>query len=341
MQWLEDFKDLFKRVFFVVIFSIFLSQCYTKKVKIQLSEDSLRDIKGIIFLPIKSNFKIKPTHTYHLLLESADYVARNSNFFVLLPRDYKMTEECPFNSIFMCSGLRDWLLTVGILPSNLLFVEYIVAEETEITSTELSNMDKKINNNVNLSNVRYKIVTRLLHYSTNKEVYENRLYLKPDINSGNIFVLVSKHIKSQLSNIIERLNKYRGFVPSKTDLIYYVNPFQFFYDSSPDDEEICVVAKSEIDKEIEAQLFFEEVYQDKCKNCFNIMKNFSCGLLYEGIDFPFEKNNVINNGDFIVSFCGKKVFGLYSIKNALFLGNCLREKNVIVIRNSSQIELSL
>ncbi|MCX7958109.1 MAG: hypothetical protein N3B13_03600 [Deltaproteobacteria bacterium] len=329
-----------KSLYLCAAFLIIFSYCNTRRIAIKISDTDMKNIRAIIFLPVKSNFNIKSDKTYRMLMESAEYIASNSNYYVILPREYRVEKDCPFREIFICSDLKQILSEADIEPSKTLFIEYTIVEEKEISSGELSGRSLEGSERSLNSELKLKLISKFLHYARDEAIFEDRLSFQADMTSGDLLSPVYKYQKELLSGILQELNKDNDTNKDKNAYnSYFVNHFQAVYPFEGKEGDVCLVKRAEINKEIEAEMLFEEFYNGGCEEYIKIMKNYSCGILYNGFTLPFLKKDIFMKGDLIVSFCGEKVYGLYSIKNAYISKKCEKERRALVIRNSLKNEI--
>ncbi len=270
-----------------------------------------------------------------MLIESADFVSANSSYYVVLPQEYKIEKDCPFKEIFICSDLKKVLSEGNIEPSKTLFIEYTVIEETGVMVSELSGRAAKGSEKTAGSEMKLRLTSRILHYSEEDTLFEDRFLFEPDLSSGDMLNPLYRYQKELLGEILSGL----GAKTVRKELNYFVNHFQAVYPRNTKSEGDCRVEKPDIDKEIEAEMLFEEFYRDKCQKYIGIMKNYSCGILYEGPEFPFLGKDIFNKGDLIISFCGINVYGFYTISNAYITGRCEKERKSVVIRDSLKTDL--
>ncbi len=340
MLWLEVFRVLLKRFVVFLLILIVFSNCGSKKINIVLSKDLLSGIKAIVILPIRSNFGIKNFQKYRVMIEAAENISLFSNYFVITSNEYEIKEACPLKEIFICSNLKNLLTEADIKPSQTLFFEFSIIEETEYVMSELNGRKKSSSETSTDSNMMYKLITRGYHYSETDPIFEERHNFRPDIFSADILEPMYNYQSTLLKNLVEHLNGITKQSSAELNIKYYINHFQAVYphNNSP---KLCNIEKGDIDKEVEAEMIFDIFYKNINSGYLRTMKNYYCGILIENSDKSFDKNGNFNKGDLVISYCGKPVYGFYSIKNSLISRWCDKYNTSTVVRGFDRIDINL
>jgi hypothetical protein len=329
-----------KRLSISLLILIVLLNCSYKKINIGFRKDLLSKIRAIVILPIKSNFGMKNFQKYRIMIGAAENISLFSNYFVITSNEYEIEEGCPLNEIFICSNLKNLLKEADIQPFQILLLEFNIIEETEYVVSELSGRKRSSSETSADSNMMYKLITKGYHYSETNSIFEERYKFKPDISSDDILEPMYNYQSTLLKNLVKQLNEITRQSSTELNIKYYINHFQAVYPHN-NSAKLCNIEKGDIDKEVEAEMIFDIFYKHINDSYVKIMKNYYCGILIENSDKLFDKNSNFHNGDLIISYCGKPVYGFYSIKNAIIASWCDKLNNSTIIRGSDRIDINL
>lgn len=326
------------RVLLLLIFLILVVECNKKRLDLSLYLHILNGTKAIIFMPIRSNFELPNIQRYILNQRSMEYIALHSPYVVL--NRYNMKSDCRLKEIFICSDLRDTISRYGVEPSQTLFIEYSIIEETNMVMAEISSKSGSSGGKTMNSGMRYKFIVKGYNYREESPIFEDRYEFSPDLESSDVFSPIYKQLYQFLGDFLDSLNDINKIQKQDTNIEYYINHFQYFYDSNAGAEGFCKTKGLSTDKEIDGELFFQGYYSNISVADINSMKYFSCGVLIKKFDQPFFREIGMEEGDLIVNFCGNIVYGYHSINNAVLADFCNKNNKIVVFRNSEPIELS-
>ncbi|MCX7944722.1 MAG: hypothetical protein N2746_09475 [Deltaproteobacteria bacterium] len=267
----------------------------------------------------------------------ADNIARISNYFILLPFEYRLERDCLAHEIFMCSDLYKILSLVNIRPEQAIFIENVIIEESALSLSELSGTHIMGGQTSRDSQIVYKLLTKLYYYSKKEPLYEDRFSFRASVISVDPLGPLYNHQNTVLLQVVNELTSSSlvNYVNTTVELKYITNLFQMVYNYQDGGNNLCKIEKIDVENEIKGELLFDSIYDGGWKEHFNVMRQYSCGILYVDGSFNFIYGLELKNGDLILSLCGINVYGLYSLKKIYEYDLCKNERSITIVRNSN------
>ncbi len=316
---------------------ILLLSCYRSRLIYSYPGKKLSNVRAIVFLPLNTNFNFKNIQKYRFYQTSVETASENGKYLVLNVGDYNMSEGCLFKEIFVCSNLKELIKDANISPSSVLFIKTTLIEESN-TVESLLQSKKDIKKGDSFAALRYRFIINGFFYNDEIPVFEHRYSFEPDVEKADLLEPLFRYYREFLKRLIMDLNSYTN-CSSKGYTKIYPNYNSEIYKSA-DIVADCKIKNFDINKEIEVDMFYETYYPELKPALLRNIKNFSCGIVFIETDEPVFENLSLMQGDMIISFCGRVVNGMYSVRNSIITGECKTKSNKIVIfRNNERIEL--
>lgn len=338
LRWREASNILFGKVISPISVLVVLSFCHPRIVMFNSSAEKLSYVRAIVMLPLHTNFNLREIQRYRFFQTSKEVMSQRGRYFVIDNTDYRTNKDCNLNEIFICSDLRKILSDANIGPDSVLFLRASLFEERNVVQNTIQGVDSLEKGNL-YSGLKYRYILTGLFYNGELPIFEERYEFEPDLNSNDVFRPLMVRNKEILVKIIAGLNSYTGLGRPQSDTKWFPNYNSAFYKSESDNG-VCRTGSVDINREIEADIFFEMYYPDLEAVYRERMKDYSCGILFLESNESFLADCGLKRGDIIISFCGRRVYGMYSIRNAIVAGDCKYHSNkIVLIRNGEGIEL--
>ena len=324
-----------KGIYYLIIILLGITACHRNRIDLSAYKDKFSQVKALVFLPVKANFSLADIQRYRLNIISIEYISLNTPYMVF---PYALKDDCKLKDIYICSDFKNVITRYRIEPNQLIFFEYSLIEESNVVMAEVLSKGGRGAANALNSDLRYKLVIKGYNYR-GAPVFEYRYEFAPDINSENILSPVYNQIQFFLRDFVSALYNLYKFSQTRDNVKYYINHFQYFYNDGKKTDEKCKRIKIDTESEIEGELFLKEYYQNISKQDIDTMKNFSCGILVKGFGEDLFSRLGVKSGDLIVDFCGNKVYGYYSVHNAILANLCEEDSKILIYRDNRLIEL--